>query len=168
MSFWEDLAKGGINLVSGLIDAHNQDSSGSDIARILRGREDQGYQNTLAYNDALTKYNQMYGGSGGRRGGGGGGGRAAAAAATEANRQRALKRATHHLMKTYDKTMDMYKPFADTATQLLPKMQQTYTQGLDTSGLLNAYLQKPENMSLLNASAPAATVGPKLPDYMRR
>lgn len=164
---WGDIFKPVINLGAGLFDSYNQDRSGSDIANILRGREDQGYQNTIAYNDALTKYNQMYGGSGGRRGGGGGG-RAAAAAATEANRQRALKRATHHLMKTYNKTMDMYKPFADTATQLLPKMQQTYTQGLDTSGLLNAYLQKPENMSLLNASAPAATVGPKLPDYMRR
>ena len=164
---WSDIFKPVVNLAGNLFDSYNQDRSGDALSKVLRGREDSDYTNTLAYNDALGKYNAQAMAMAGRRGGGGGG-RAAAAAATEANRQKALARANRRLMKTYDQSMAMYKPFADTATQLLPKMQQTYTQGLDTSGLLNAYLQKPENMSLLNASKSATAAGPQLPDYMRR
>lgn len=96
----------------------------------------QGVRNDLL--DAYTQYmmqqqlyNQQIAGMGG---GGGGGGRARAAQLA------AAKKALTVQKKYLTDLQKQYKPYADAAKALTPKMTKNYQQYLDSTALLNAYL----------------------------
>lgn len=168
---WDDLVKGGLNLIGGLVSHNNQSSTGDAITDIIRQREIDKYNQTKAYNDAAQKYNtEIYGpyaaasAAASRRNASA---RAAAAAQTEANRQKALKKAQHFLQGKYKETMAMYEPFKQSATDLLPQMQQSYTSGMNLSNSLMGLLQQPENMAMLKQTPTASMLGPKLPDFLK-
>lgn len=132
------------------------DDTQSQYLDYLRQREDANYQNMLA---------QMQAGQGG--GGDGGAARAAAQRQTEANRMAASKKANKVSRKTYKKLLEMYQPFRDTATQLLPQMTKTYENSLGMQGDMMQYLQNPAQMAKLDAAGPAYNVNVPLPDSVR-
>lgn len=114
----------------------------------------QGVRNDLldAYSQYMMQqqlYNQQMAGMGG--GGGGGGGRARAAQLAAAKKALAVQK------KYLTDLQKQYKPYADAAKTLTPKMTKNYKQYLDSTALLNAYLT-PTVMGQMKAPiAPAYT-----------
>ena len=167
---YADEIKGGLNLLGGLAGTMNSSSTGNGIADIIRRREQADYEYGQKYNEAAQAYNtQAMANAAANRAASqrAAGARAAAARETEANRQKALKKGTMNMDKTYKQTMDMYAPFQQAALQLLPQMQKSYEGGMNTANSLLSLLQQPENMSLLNGAKPASMLGPKLPSSFR-
>lgn len=163
-SSWPTLIKTGLDIGGNLYDSYNKSSTSNDYINSLRASEDRQFADTNAYNSALAAWQQQQAGAAASARAAS----AAAAGATDKNRQAAAKKAQAYLDKVYKRTMDMYAPFKDTATRLLPQMEKSYSTGIDTSNMLSAYLQNPQNMALLNGSTSAAASGPMLPDYLRR
>lgn len=76
---------------------------------------------------------------------------AAAARANDAARRKASKKAFKQQSKMLKQLIAQYQPYADAAKALTPKMQENYSQFLDTTALLNQYLT-PKVMENLTAT----------------
>lgn len=162
-SSWPGIIKSAVDIGGNLYNTYNKQNTSDNYASTLANSETQQYNDTLNYNNALADYYSKASGAAASA-------RASAnsaAAATDRNRQAAQLKAKKYLDSVYKKTMAMYAPFRDTASQLLPQMQKSYEGGLNTSNLLSAYLSNPENMAKLNQSRSAAASGPDLPSYLK-
>lgn len=76
---------------------------------------------------------------------------AAAARANDAARRKASKKAFKKQRKMLEQLIAQYQPYTDAAKALTPKMQENYSQFLDTTALLNQYLT-PKVMESLSAT----------------
>lgn len=122
-------------------------------------------QNYQAYQDYLGQYNNWAAGAAKAR--------AAAAAAhakaarqTEANRQKAEKKALKNLNASYETAKGYYQPFYNAATAVLPQVQKTYGTALDTMGMLAQYLTKADQMKKLAMPGNVWDQSVPLPSYM--
>ena len=81
--------------------------------------------------------------------------RAGAASATEANRQKASKKAFKQKNKGNKMIEGLYKPFADSDARILPLMEGLYSGGAKNAGMAGAYFSSPEQMAKIGGSTPA-------------
>lgn len=158
------------DVVGGLLDTgisafgqYNKDQSQSDYLNYLRERENQNYQNSL---DSINYYNAQGAAAAGDKNAMAAA-MAAAMKAQEAARMAAAKKANRRLQKTYKEILKMYKPFRDTAMELLPLKTNAYKDSLGLQGNLLSFVNSPEQTAKLNASVPSWQVNVPLPDYVR-
>lgn len=133
---WDTVVNGGRQLYN-LYDMNSsRQGARGDILDFMRQQEaqDNAYQQQLwAYRNAQSA-------------------RAAAAArANDAARRKASKKAFKQQSKMLKQLIAQYQPYTDAAKALTPKMQENYSQFLDTTALLNQYLT-PKVMENLTAT----------------
>lgn len=85
---------------------------------------------------------------------------AAAARANDAARRKASKKAFKKQSKMLQQLIAQYQPYADAAKALTPKMQENYSQYLDTTALLNQYLTPKVMESLTATPKPTWEINP--------
>ena len=85
---------------------------------------------------------------------------AAAARANDAARRKASKKAFKKQSKMLEQLIAQYQPYTDAAKALTPKMQENYSQFLDTTALLNQYLTPKVMESLTTAPKPTWEINP--------
>jgi hypothetical protein len=139
------------------------DSQNNAYLDYLRQQEDKNYQSSV---DAINAYNAQGAAAAGARS------RAAAAnaAASRANQaaqQKAAKKAMKYEKNMYKKILEMYKPFADTATALLPEKTKTYRDSLGLQNQMLQFVNRPDQQALLTGSVPAWQTNIPLPDHLK-
>ena len=83
---------------------------------------------------------------------------AAAARANDAARRKASNKAFKKQKKMLEQLIAQYQPYTDAAKALTPKMQENYSQFLDTTALLNQYLTPKVMESLTTAPKPTSEI----------
>lgn len=132
----------------GAVQQGQKDNLQSDYLNYLKQSEDQNFANSQAQIDF---YNQQLAAKG-----------AAAAAKrnaaiqTEANRQAAARKANQSLQKTYKQVLQMYQPYVDTATKLLPEKTASYEQALNLQNALGKFVNSPSQVARLNGGSTPA------------
>lgn len=146
--------------ILGGINNSNQSSARGDVASLLRGQIDRGYQNDRATYDAYVAHQQQANAA-----------RASAAAAAAANaraRQQAQQRANRIQQKGIKEMMKMYEPHRSSFERLFPQMTQTYSNSMGGINSLLAALQTPEALARLNQSVSAHQTDIPLPEYLKK
>lgn len=148
---------------AGALQNSNSDSQRNQYLNYLRERENQNYQQSV---DSINQYNEQMGAAAGARSRAAAS-RAAAARQTQANQQAAAKKAEKYMQNTYKKILKMYKPFADTATALLPQKTKAYEQSLGLQNSMLDFINRPDQQALLTGSVPSYQIQVPLPDNLK-
>jgi hypothetical protein len=160
LSWLEPLLSIGSNAYK--LSSGNKSSSG--LYDVLKGAEDRNFADTMAYNDAARAYNEQAAAAANARSRAS----AAASAANQRNSLAASNAAWKRREKDLSKMMEVYAPFKDTALNMLPKMSKVYEGGLNNFNMLNAYLNRPENMAKLGDNVSQWNSGAPIPEWARR
>lgn len=125
---WDNIGKG-INVGRQLYNMFDMNSARQGVRGDLLDSYQKAMLADAAYQQQVAAYNQQQAA-----------GAAAARRRTQAAQQKAGKKALKVQEKYLKELIGQYQPYADAAKMLTPKMAQNYSQYLDTTGLLNAYL----------------------------
>lgn len=158
-----DWLKPTLSLGSNLYKNRESSRNQNDYINILKAQEDKRFADDQAYNEAAAAYNAQASAAANANS-------AAAARASAANQaaaQGAQNKAASQMNKVYKKNKKLYEPFKDTALQLLPQMTKAYEDSLSGYNMLNAYLNKPEELVKLNASKPQWATGAPTPGWAK-
>lgn len=160
-----------VNLGTSLFNQSSENSATSQYLDYLRQKEQQNYNDSVATYNAQMDYQKQLAAAHGANSAAAraaSAARANAARQTEANRQRAAKKANKFEQNMYKELLGYYQPFKDTAIDLLPRMQATYIDALNSMGNLNKFVSSPNQVAKLNSSIPAYAVDIPLPEELRR
>jgi hypothetical protein len=130
----------------------------------LRAAEERNWADNNAYNEAARAYNEQAAAAANANAAA----RASASAANQRNALAASNAAWKRREKDLSKMMKVYAPFKDTALNLLPQMTKVYENGLNTSNMLNAYLNRPENMAKLGDNVSQWNSGAPVPGWAKK
>lgn len=158
-SWLEPVAKVGFNAIG----QSQNDSQNNAYLNYLRQQEDRNYQSSV---DAINQYNAQGAAAAGARSRAAASS-AAAARANQAAQQKAAKKAMKYEKNMYKKILEMYKPFADTATALLPEKTKTYRDSLGLQNQMLQFVNRPDQQALLTGSVPAWQTNIPLPDHLK-
>lgn len=92
---------------------------------------------------------------------------AAAASKNAAAKMAAQGNAFNAYTKDNKQIQNLWNPYAETGRRLLPQMEQTYGNSLQSMNLLNSYMNTPQYQQQTNQQTPAYEVNIPLPDYLK-
>ncbi len=152
-----------LSVGSSLVQQGQNDRQANAYLDYLKQQEDRNYQDSVS---AINAYNQQMQAAAGTRS------RAAAASAAarrtnDANQAKANKKAVKHMQNTYKKVLQMYKPFADTATALLPEKTKTYRDSLALQNSMLNFVNRPDQQAALTNVVPSWQTNVPLPDHLK-
>jgi len=136
----------------------------SDALNYIRGQEDAKYRDAMANYEAERAYAERAGAASRANAAA----QAAAARQTQAAQQAALRKAYEMEKRSNVEARAHLMPYISAGAEVLPAATATYKGGLDTLGLLNAYLTNPQQMARLNQSVPAWAANPALFESLRK
>lgn len=158
-----DWLKPTLSLGSNLYKYNQSSGNQANYISMLKQQEDRKFADTQAYNDAARAYNEQVASAQNANAAAA----ARASAINQANAQAAKNKAAKQMDKVYKRNLEIYKPFKNTALDLLPQMSKAYSDSLTGYNMLAAYLQRPEQMAKLDLNRPQWAVGAPTPSWAK-